>query len=779
LARIRESLPAGSPFQWILEAKDGTGKTGQVTRDVRVTERPYRAVVECDKDGYAAGERVDAVIRLLDLYGRPAGGLEVTANVREIGLAQASLTDEHGVARVRFAMPEAPAALVVTTPNMAVEVARQELRLTSPRPMVSKGEPLPGPDCRIRLEVAIDPAYRPVERVVHIDVTDSSGSLIAATTLPIECRDGICRVAGVISVAHWGTMLVNVYCAAMRQEAEGEARSGGNVGLITDGHRVTAYPGPDALGPLGRQTMATSEAALLTWPRIDRSWGVGQTDIASQDWGYRDPGPHNKAQVGRLEEPRPAIALTPSPATGSAQIPGLPVITIGTGTPRNAAWGGPPTAGLADGPDLITRQRVSASEEAPALPLAPLPAPARLSLARGAARRDMPWQLNCPVPSGVKGAWLSLSLPTVVPALETWEARLEEGVFTGVAGLAGRALGDRALLEWGQALRKPAEWCDTVRQRLAHSGAALVAAQARDGGWRSLGREGTSKPGSQLFVTAYALRALTEVRRIGQVWERGSLEKALQFIWERQHSSGLWTSRGSYYNEESSARVDVPQSAQIFSILVQAYQALGGRPSPELQEVRFQLTRLLNEQAAEPAALAYTVEGLARWSAWTGKDLGLVRYLPALLDLRRHGPWEPQWYNSYGGKIELNAFILEMLLTHFPGQHPLEVRETVRFLLSTREAWGVWHNEMGTVAAIRALVRAGAGLAEEVRSRLVVAVGGREIANVEVDPEDPFLSAAQVGHLDLLPHLPAKGPLELQVTYDGALEAAAVLEMTG
>jgi len=36
-------------------------------------------------------------------------------------------------------------------------------------------------------------------------------------------------------------------------------------------------------------------------------------------------------------------------------------------------------------------------------------------------------------------------------------------------------------------------------------------------------------------------------------------------------------------------------------------------------------------------------------------------YIDYLIELKRSGYWEPHWYHAYGGTVELNARILELL----------------------------------------------------------------------------------------------------------------------
>jgi len=73
--------------------------------------------------------------------------------------------------------------------------------------------------------------------------------------------------------------------------------------------------------------------------------------------------------------------------------------------------------------------------------------------------------------------------------------------------------------------------------------------------------------------------------------------------------------------------------------------------------------------------------------------------------------------------VELNARILGLLAEFDPQKYESYLREGATWLLSTREAWGTWHNEIGTANAIRALLKTGT-FAEEKESEITLRVNG-------------------------------------------------------
>jgi hypothetical protein len=124
--------------------------------------------------------------------------------------------------------------------------------------------------------------------------------------------------------------------------------------------------------------------------------------------------------------------------------------------------------------------------------------------------------------------------------------------------------------------------------------------------------------------------------------------------------------------------------------------------------------------------------------------------------------------------VELNARILVLLADYKPSLYSTYLREGITWLLSTREAWGAWHNEIGTANAVRALLRAGI-FGKEVQSEITIMINGEKAGTVSIDPADPFLSAAKLHYLEITRFLDP-GDNTVEVTYTGNLTASVILE---
>lgn len=345
LTTLRQKLTLETPFLIKLIAKDSFGRSDELKRDVVYTRKPFQAVLELDKDDYPSGESVQLLAKVVDLDGKPASKLPLLLKIDSWNLNVETVTDEKGVGLFRFSMKNATAEAQLFTPGVQPPLGSKSVVLNTPKPMTSKAEE-PNTKQAVKISVTFHPDYQPVEKVIHVDFTDISGSLVQATTIPIRLGDdGFHSAEGVISSPTWGTMLANLYCCAVEKKNEDQPRSAKNVGLITEGQRVTFYPNSEieitikdwkprvrpgeivqvevqtslqnaeaCLGvslvdeavlslmnplektPLDRfynpqlKVLSTQGAGVLTWPVVDRNWGEPNRDIAYSDWGFKGPG---------------------------------------------------------------------------------------------------------------------------------------------------------------------------------------------------------------------------------------------------------------------------------------------------------------------------------------------------------------------------------------------------------------------------------------------------------------------------------------------------------
>jgi hypothetical protein len=228
------------------------------------------------------------------------------------------------------------------------------------------------------------------------------------------------------------------------------------------------------------------------------------------------------------------------------------------------------------------------------------------------------------------------------------------------------------------------------------------------------------------------------------------------------------------YNKDT----DMALSGEAFEVLMTALSQIfpQGEMGAQLGIVKTKILEKLNAGIEEPLAISAVVQGLEYWQKATGdRSISDVinGSIDTLIKIKRTGYWEPHWYHAYGGMVELNARIMSLLARTDSKKYASYLREGITWLLSTRTAWGTWHNEIGTASAISALLEAGV-FAEEIPSEIAISVNGKEVEKLAVDPKDPFLSSAKLAHYEITRWC-VNGMNSVSVRYTGKLEASVII----
>ena len=403
---------------------------------------------------------------------------------------------------------------------------------------------------------------------------------------------------------------------------------------------------------------------------------------------------------------------------------------------------------------------------------------------RGRVESGKPFVRKLEVKEGAvhNRAHLSVSFPNSIPAIQAWQAMAEFPMaYVGVTGVASRAILDAALLEHAQRLDLPKEKRTALEARLKRAASELIAAQNADGSWGWFYLADASSDGGyviSVYLSAYALRALVEIAEADLLPGHAALKKGVQFLLESRNQEGLW-SPTAYFWEVNAPETDWGLSGDLFETIVRAHRLPGGKPNKPLLSLRNKFKKFLATSPQDPGAVAHALGALVAWNKWLPKEADgkkNAEWLGYLLSLKRQGHWEPHWYHAYGGMVELNARILELLRQVDGGANAGVQYEIVSWLLSTREAWGAWHNEIGTANAVRALLAAGAGAQPEKKSTVTIRVNGTAVKSVAIRPDDVFLSAAPLRYVDITNYL-KDGENTVAVEYDGNLVAPVAVEL--
>lgn len=330
LAALRARLREGEVAEVIFRVTDPSGRDDTLRRPLTFTAYPYDLTVTMDRERHAPGETVVLSAALLTSDRAFAAGRRL--RVEGITPAVEAVTGADGRAELRFPMPAAETGFEVREVGTAQRLWSDRLRLGTAPLTSAVVEASVGERQDVHVTVRFPSDVRPVEAVVHADVTDASGAIIGSFLLPLS-GDAEPSAQGVFRASSWGTMLVSLFAlAAPRNNPDPRY-----VGVVTGGQTVAVTPAtaaldvtlrglPERVRPGERLTvsaevrrdgalvdaelgawfvdsavlslldplpvppwqvfyspdakvLASTGAQTLTWPRLDRTWGQDRVDV--------------------------------------------------------------------------------------------------------------------------------------------------------------------------------------------------------------------------------------------------------------------------------------------------------------------------------------------------------------------------------------------------------------------------------------------------------------------------------------------------------------------
>ncbi|MBA2664909.1 MAG: hypothetical protein H0U74_21655 [Bradymonadaceae bacterium] len=392
-----------------------------------------------------------------------------------------------------------------------------------------------------------------------------------------------------------------------------------------------------------------------------------------------------------------------------------------------------------------------------------------LETVAGQASEDKPFVASWVIGEQTAGndAYLNVAFPSITAAfvgIQAFGATLRDTPLSMASDLVSAAL----LLQYAQRFEVRSKEIEALRERVMSATSGLQFAQHKDGAF-AFWRNGATSP----YVTAWALEAMLEVVKLDVPVEPHAIERAADWLARNIAGHALISVDDIAFWQGDSAAVRLGLTAQVFDVLTRVPEEL--RTSHVQEAIRelaaFYKDYLLTQSSPEPLTAGHALMGLGRLGLIDAEQTQLI--VQNMVERRDRGHWEPSWFHAYGGRIEATVAVVGALHQINPNGFHAEKRDALNYILSTRDAWGSWHNERGTAAAIRALLLVGQP-GEQARATVTVTLDGHVIKQVELDPADPFGSTIALSHLDLGQNLSA-GRHEVEVKYDGKLSPSVVL----
>ena len=363
--------------------------------------------------------------------------------------------------------------------------------------------------------------------------------------------------------------------------------------------------------------------------------------------------------------------------------------------------------------------------------------------------------------SAQTAAWLSITPPTIttaMSALTAMEDTLQERPLTIASDLASASL----ILRYAQKNNIDTPHIADLRARVLEAIGALQFAQNPDG---SFGYWRNGEPSA--YITAWALEGLLEALELDLPVPQSAILNAGNFLAKQRLEDGLVKVDEIAFWEGDSAQVRLGITAEIFDIVSRIPTHMqSNKQRYFLNNTAPRLKKELLRDDIDPLTAARAIQGLVRHENLTQKEaITLVKNLQRTRD-KNH--WEPSWFHAYSGRIEATTAMISLMSQLDPQGFAIDIRDALNWVLSTREAWGQWHNERGTTAALRALLIANPQH-QTTDGVLTITLDGKTIRQLKLSAKDPFMSAPELQHISLGQALPP-GQHTVEVSFDGAMQ---------
>ena len=389
-------------------------------------------------------------------------------------------------------------------------------------------------------------------------------------------------------------------------------------------------------------------------------------------------------------------------------------------------------------------------------------------------------------------SFVNVSFPTSVPMIQGMEHILGQPG-GAIDFVSSKALITAMVYQYLVKNAKNEEAIEQLKPFLQQLMAALLMTQGSDGGWgwhfpllRSAveGKPEVLVIKSNPYMTAQSIEGLVEMKRAGLPVPEQAIGRAMQALSATVDSDNLWSVDDIAFWEGGTKAVQAGISAEIFRVMADACEVYPKLiHSWNMKKVMDKLsagfeTYLDMEEMRDPMALSNAATGVYTWSKVSGsltkeREDKLRAGAKKLVLLRQEAYWEPSWFNAFGGTLEATTAAMMFMHKLDPEGFESELRRSIQYILSTQESFGAWHNARGTAAAIRALLLV-PPTEKEIASTVKIFVGGELVRQVDLNPDDPYLSAISLRQVELTKHL-KPGDNILEVTYDGNLKAPVTL----
>jgi hypothetical protein len=286
----------------------------------------------------------------------------------------------------------------------------------------------------------------------------------------------------------------------------------------------------------------------------------------------------------------------------------------------------------------------------------------------------------------------------------------------------------------------------------------LLSFEVQGGGFSWFGNAPANR-----VLTAYGLMEFNDMAKVYEIDEK-LIERTIKWLKNQQNKDGSWTPDEQYCHAESWTKI------QKNEILPTAYivWALGetGERGPVVTKGLAFLKKNL-DITKDPYITALIANAFV---AVEPKGATTMEVLKKLVNMAKKDNDALYWSSdlptvtfSRGKGADIEATGLATYALIKSGKYSDIVTKALTYIIRSKGSGGLWHTTQGTVIALRSLVAALGGSAQDIDATLIVRMNDKKIKELKINNDNADL----MHQVDLNDHIAAHNVLEIDIAGEG------------
>lgn len=286
----------------------------------------------------------------------------------------------------------------------------------------------------------------------------------------------------------------------------------------------------------------------------------------------------------------------------------------------------------------------------------------------------------------------------------------------------------------------------------------LLSFEVKGGGFSWFGDAPANK-----VLTAYGLMEFNDMLKVYEIDER-LIDRTAQWLKNQQNKNGSWSPDKQYCHAESWGNI---QKNEILptAYICWALGDIGDRGSEVSKGLSFLKKNL--KAAKDPYILALIANAFVAVEPKSETTMEVLKKLVGMAKEKDDAIyWEsniPSITFSRGNGADIEATGLAAYALIKSGKYSDVVTKVLTYLIRSKDASGLWYTTQGTVIALRSLVSALGGVAEDIDAQVAVIMNGKEIQDLKINKDNADL----MHQIDLTDYLGKSNTVEISAKGEG------------